>query len=164
MGVSGCGKSEVGRALARRLGAAYVEGDDLHPPENKRAMSEGRPLDDAMRAPWLDAVAREAEEARRHGDVVVACSALKRAYRDRLRAGIGRLGLVFLDPPREVLERRVAHRPGHYMPASLLGSQIAALEPPDEDEDAVRIDRDDGPEAAAEVAARAITQRAPGPG
>ena len=139
MGVSGCGKSTLGRALAERLGAAYVEGDELHPPENVRAMSEGRPLDDAMRAPWLDAVGDAAEAARREGPVVVACSALTRAYRDRLRARVGRLGFVFLDPSRAALEARVASREGHYMPASLLQSQIDTLEPPGPDEGAVRI-------------------------
>ena len=139
MGVSGCGKSTLGRALADRLGARFVEGDELHPPENVRAMSEGRALDDAMRAPWLRAVGDAAEAARREGGAVVACSALKRAYRDLLRERVGALGFVFLDPPRAVLEARVASREGHYMPASLLQSQIDTLEPPGPGERVVRV-------------------------
>ena len=160
MGVSGCGKSTLGRALADRLGGAYVEGDELHPPENVRAMSQGRPLDDAMRAPWLEAVGDRAEALRREGTVVVACSALKRSYRDLLRGRVARLGFVFLDPPRAVLEERVATRQGHYMPPGLLQSQIDTLEPPGAEEGAVRIAGSGHADEALEEALSAIGARA----
>ena len=159
MGVSGCGKSTLGRALAERLGVPYVEGDELHPAENVRAMSEGRPLSDAMRAPWLRAVADAAEAARRGGGAVVACSALKRAYRDLLRGRVGSLGFVFLDPPREVLEARVASREDHYMPASLLQSQIDTLERPGPDEDVVRVASSGHADEALEEALAGIAAR-----
>ncbi len=162
MGVSGCGKSTLGRALAERLGVGYVEGDELHPPENVRAMSEGRPLCDAMRAPWLRAVGDAAEAARLDGGVVVACSALKRAYRDLLRERIGRVGFVFLDPSRAALEARVASREGHYMPASLLQSQIDTLERPGPDEDVVRAASSGHAEEALEEALAGIAAMARG--
>ena len=159
MGVSGSGKTTLGRALAERLDARFVEGDELHTPENLRAMSEGRPLTDEMRAPWLDAVARATKAARRKGRVIATCSSLKRAYRDRLRAGVGRLGFVFLDPPRETLEQRMHDRTGHFMPPELLESQIAALEPPSPDEDVVRVTDDGHAGGLAEAVAAAIEAR-----
>lgn len=135
MGVSGCGKSTVGRALADRLGVPFVEGDALHPPENVRRMAAGIALTDDDRRGWLDTIADTlaAEPAARRG-VVVACSALKRAYRDRLRAAAPDLRLVFLHGDASLLAARLADRQGHYMPASLLPSQLATLEPPQPDE------------------------------
>lgn len=136
MGVSGSGKSTVGEALAAALGVPFVDGDSLHPKANVAKMAAGIPLDDADRAPWLDAVGATLA----NGPVVVACSALKRAYRDRLRTAAPQLELVYLEADPAVLEERVSHRPGHYMPASLLDSQLATLQPPTADEHAVTVD------------------------
>ena len=136
MGVSGSGKTTVGAALADALGLPFVDGDALHPAANVAKMAAGIPLDDADRAPWLDAVGAVLAA----GPVVVACSALKRAYRDRLRAAAPGLELVFLDGSRELLASRMTARPGHFMPASLLDSQLATLERPDPDEHSVTVD------------------------
>jgi gluconokinase len=132
MGVSGCGKTTLGMALAERLGARFVEGDQLHPPENVAKMASGIPLTDTDRWPWLDAVG-----AALAGDapVVASCSALKRVYRDRLRAQAGApFNFLHLAGDRAALALRMAERPGHYMPVSLLDSQLATLEPPSVDE------------------------------
>lgn len=134
MGVSGSGKSSIGRALAERLGVPFLEGDDLHPRANVAKMAAGVPLDDADRAPWLAAIAAWMTT---HGDGVVACSALKRAYRDRLREAGAGLRIVALLPPEHVLAARLGHREGHFMPDSLLASQLATLEVPGDEEDAV---------------------------
>ncbi len=136
MGVSGSGKTTVGAALADVLGLSFVDGDELHPAANVAKMAAGIPLDDADRAPWLDAVGAVLAA----GPVVVACSALKRAYRDRLRAAAPALELVFLDGSRELLASRLVARPGHFMPASLLDSQLATLERPSPDERPVTVD------------------------
>jgi gluconokinase len=138
MGVSGCGKSTVGRGLAASLGLPFVEGDDLHPAANVARMVAGLPLTDEDRAGWLDAIAARLAEpaAHRHG-VVVACSALKRRYRDRLRTGAPDLRLVYLHGDGGLVASRLASRQGHYMPASLLPSQIAILQPPEPDERAL---------------------------
>jgi gluconokinase len=129
MGVSGCGKSSVGEGLSARLGIPYRDGDDLHPPENVAKMRAGIALTDQDRWPWLDRVAGVlAQEA----PVIVGCSALRRAYRDRLRAGAGGpLRFVHLTGSRDLIAGRMATRSGHYMPPSLLDSQFAALEAPD---------------------------------
>jgi gluconokinase len=136
MGVSGSGKTTVGAALADALGLGFVDGDSLHPAANVAKMAAGIPLDDADRAPWLDAIG----EVLAAGPVVVACSALKRAYRDRLRAAAPSLRLVFLDGSRALLASRMAARPGHFMPTSLLDSQRATLEPPGLDEHPLTVD------------------------
>ncbi|WP_128514726.1 gluconokinase [Tabrizicola thermarum] len=132
MGVAGCGKSSVGEGLAARLGVPYRDGDDLHSPEAVGKMRAGIPLTDEDRWPWLDRVAGVlAAEA----PVIVGCSALKRAYRDRIRAGAGGpVRFVHLAGSREVIAGRMAARRGHYMPTSLLDSQFAALEPPGPEE------------------------------
>jgi gluconokinase len=128
MGVSGCGKSSVGEDLAHRIGADFIEGDSLHPAANVEKMRAGMPLDDADRGPWLDALGRTLGG---DGKVVVSCSALKRSYRDRLRALAGRpVVFVYLQGDREVLAARMAARSHDYMPPSLLDSQLATLEPP----------------------------------
>lgn len=136
MGVAGSGKTSVGEELSRRLGVPFVEGDRLHPPANVAKMSSGTPLDDADRWPWLDTIGAAVRTA--PGGVVVACSALKRAYRQRLTDASGRpLLFVLLDGPRELLEDRLGARKGHFMPKSLLDSQLATLEKPGPDENAV---------------------------
>jgi carbohydrate kinase (thermoresistant glucokinase family) len=141
MGVSGCGKSSVGVALAAALGVDYVEGDELHPPENIARMRSGTPLTDDDRRDWLLALAGRLALAHAAGNgLVLSCSALKRSYREVLRGGAPGLRLVHLHGRRELLAQRVAARSGHYMPASLLDSQLATLEPPGADEAALAID------------------------
>ncbi len=128
MGVSGCGKSSVGARLAARLGLNYRDGDDLHPPENVAKMRAGMPLTDGDRWPWLD---RVGQVLLAEAPVIVGCSALKRAYRDRIRtAAGGPVTFVHLAGSQEVIAARMVLRQGHYMPLSLLDSQFAALEPP----------------------------------
>jgi len=141
MGVCGCGKSTVGERLARELGALFIEGDAFHPPANVARMAAGIALSDADRQGWLEALATQLAAARRAGrSVVLACSALKRRYRDVLRQGAPDLRVVHLHGGREMLAARLAARQGHYMPASLLDSQLATLETPDPDERAVTLD------------------------
>lgn len=140
MGPSGCGKSTLARALATQLGRRFIEADDLHPAANVAKMAAGQPLDDADRAPWL---ARVADEIARAGDggAVVSCSALKRAYRDRLRAAGPALRFVLPDVDPGALARRVAARAAaHFMPASLVASQLATLEPAGAGEDLLQVD------------------------
>jgi gluconokinase len=131
MGVSGAGKTTLGRLLAARLACEFVDADDHHPAENVAKMAAGVPLEDADRWPWLDALnALLRAHADRSASVVLACSALKQAYRDRLCAGIGDCRLVYLKGTLEQIRSRLAARRHRYMPASLLDSQFAALEPP----------------------------------
>jgi gluconokinase len=132
MGVSGSGKSTVGAALAGRLGVPFEDADDLHPPENIEKMSRGVPLDDHDRWPWLERIG-EWLAAHQSGGVM-ACSALKRKYRDHLRHHCPSVEFLLLEGGRDLIERRQASRPGHFMPASLLTSQFETLEPlaPDE--------------------------------
>lgn len=141
MGVSGSGKTTVGEALAERLGWRFVEGDSFHPPENVAKMSAGIPLDDNDRAPWLKALAAEIARDEAAGrPSVVGCSALKRAYRDILRSGAPCVRFVHVDGDRAVLTERLSHRAGHFFPARLLDSQLAALELLGPDEDGVVVD------------------------
>ena len=139
MGVSGCGKSTLGRELATALGVRFVEGDSLHPEGNVAKMRAGIPLDDVDREPFLLNVAAAIVVCKARG-VVVSCSALKRKYRDLLRARAPDVTFVWPHAERAVLAARLAQRRGHYMPASLLDSQLAALEPPGEDEHAIVVD------------------------
>jgi carbohydrate kinase (thermoresistant glucokinase family) len=131
MGVSGSGKTTIGTALAGRLGWPFLDGDDFHPPENVAKMSAGTPLTDEDRWPWLDRLNAElrARQAKSES-AVLACSALKQAYRDRLARGLLHWKLVFLHASFELLRRRIEERKHKYMPASLLQSQFATLEPP----------------------------------
>lgn len=140
MGPSGVGKSSLARALARRIGARFIEGDDYHPPENRAAMAAGRPLTDDMRWPWLRALADAVAASHACGPTVFACSALKRSYRDLLRDRIGHdLRLICLHAPPELILSRMRARQ-HYMPPALLASQLATLEMPTDDEAPVMLD------------------------
>jgi gluconokinase len=138
MGVSGSGKTTVGKLLAEALGAEFVEGDTYHPPENVEKMRHGIPLDDADRSPWLEALSAEIDRWLAAGQtVVLACSALKQRYRDILAKGRPDVQFVYLKGDESLLRARLERRRGHYMPASLLASQIAALEEPS---DAITVD------------------------
>lgn len=139
MGVSGCGKSTVGRLLAQSLALPYVEGDELHPARNVALMAAGTALTDEDRGDWLDAVALAIVSAQ-PGGLVVSCSALKRCYRDRLRQAAPELRFVYLRGAAELLAVRLAQRAGHYMPPSLLQSQLQTLEEPAVDEAALAAD------------------------
>ncbi|TBU97481.1 gluconokinase [Phytopseudomonas dryadis] len=131
MGVSGCGKSCVGESIAQRVGGFLIEGDQFHPPANIEKMRAGIPLTDADRADWLARLGEELAAAlNTHGRPLLTCSALKRTYRERLRQAVPGLGFVFLELTPEEAAKRVANRPGHFMPASLIDSQFATLEPP----------------------------------
>ena len=145
MGVSGSGKSLIGSTLAGRLGGTFIDGDDLHAPEARAKMAAGHPLSDEDRWPWLDRVAAALEAA--PAPAVVACSALRRAYRDRLRGGApGAVMLHLAGEPRLVAERLQGRR-GHFMPQALLQSQFDTLEPLGPDEAAVQVDVRGTPEA-----------------
>jgi gluconokinase len=137
MGVAGSGKSLIGAAFAHALGLDFIEGDEYHPAENVRRMAAGIPLTDDDRAQWLDSLARRLREAKDAGTgLVVTCSALKRSYRDILRAQADDLQFVFLKGEPALIADRLANRHGHFMPASLLQSQLATLEEPSRDEHA----------------------------
>ena len=134
MGVSGVGKTTIGRLVAERLGWRFIDADDHHPPANVAKMAAGIPLEDADRWPWLDSLN---EILRNERDAVLACSALKESYRKRLLTGIRGARVVFLDGDKALIASRLAARKHRYMPATLLDSQFAALEPPAH---AVRVD------------------------
>lgn len=136
MGVSGCGKTTVGGLLARRLDLDFVDGDDLHPAANVDKMHAGHPLTDEDRWPWLDRIGVALADSSAHpGGLVVACSALRRSYRDRIRAAAGAgLTFVFLDVDQDEAHRRLRVRLNHFMPASLIDSQFGTLERPGADE------------------------------
>jgi len=144
MGVSGSGKTTIGEALAARLGWHFVDGDALHPPANVAKTRAGQSLNDDDRWPWLDRIAAQADAWIGQGTRgVITCSALKRVYRERIAGGRAGVALVYLEGSRELIAERLAARRGHFMPASLLDSQFAALEPPGADERPIvaRIDR-----------------------
>lgn len=138
MGVCGVGKTAIGEGIARGLNLPFLEGDSFHPDGNVEKMRAGIPLTDDDRRPWLQRMA-DALSDHAGGGAVLACSALKRWYRDALREG-GEFRLVFLDGDRALIAGRMTARPSHYMPVTLLDSQIALLEPPTSDERALRVD------------------------
>ncbi|ANK84417.1 MULTISPECIES: gluconokinase [unclassified Rhizobium] len=145
MGVSGCGKSSVGEKLAEALHLAFVEGDALHPAANVEKMSKGIPLTDEDRMPWLDLTGKRMQASLEKGEgIIVSCSALKRTYRDRLRAAAGgNLFFVYLEGSKALLTKRMGERKGHFMPISLLESQLATLEVPTGEPGIVTVDIDD---------------------
>ncbi|MFF6878858.1 MULTISPECIES: gluconokinase, GntK/IdnK-type [unclassified Streptomyces] len=155
MGVAGTGKTTIGPLLAARLGVPYAEGDDFHPQANIDKMSAGTPLTDEDRLPWLDAIGTWAHGRAGHGGVV-SCSALKRSYRDRLRAAAPGVVFVHLTGDRALIEDRMSHRQGHFMPTALLDSQFATLQPLAADEAGVGVDVAGGPEEITERAAHAL--------
>jgi gluconokinase len=159
MGVSGSGKSTIGALLAERLGWPFADADGFHPPENVAKMAAGTPLTDADRWPWLDAIAAHIDAARKAGQpVVVACSALRRAYRDRLRAGHGDLLFLHLSGAPEVIAARQAARQGHFMPPSLMASQFATLEDTVAEPDAVTVSVKASPHEVVNAAMVAISR------
>lgn len=159
MGVTGAGKSTVGTLLAERLGLGFRDADDFHPPSNIAKMSSGTPLTDEDRWPWLDAIGAHLV-AHRGAGCVVTCSALKRAYRDRLRAAAPELRFVHLHGDVALVAARQAARQGHFMPASLVASQFATLEPPAPEEGVITLDVAASPEALAAAAIAALQEQA----
>jgi carbohydrate kinase (thermoresistant glucokinase family) len=152
MGVAGAGKTTVGELVAKGLGWPFVDGDDLHPQANIEKMRSGIPLTDADRAPWLEAIGAWIDaRAARSEPGVVTCSALKRAYRDRLRAGRPQVRIVYLRGSESQIAERLAHRSGHFWPAGLLATQFADLEPPGADEDPIVVDVGEPAEAVAKA-------------
>ncbi len=141
MGVSGCGKSTFGRFLQKELGYQFTDGDDLHPPTNVAKMSQGVPLDDSDREPWLEEICVHIKSKSQEGvPVAVACSALKKIYRDQLRTADNQIVFVHLTAGSAAIAKRLAGREGHYMPPGLLASQFEALESTADEGDVVEVD------------------------
>lgn len=160
MGVSGSGKTTIGRAVAGRLGWRFGEGDSLHPPENIAKMSAGQPLNDADRAPWLAAVAARIDAWRNNGvSGVITCSALKRSYREIIIGNRRDVRLVYLSGSRELIAERIAQRSDHFMPASLLDSQFETLEPPGPEENAIIVSVDQPLDKTVDRLVAELTQR-----
>lgn len=160
MGVSGSGKTTIGRALAARLNWPYQEGDDLHPPANVEKMRHGIPLTDEDRWPWLRRVAAWIDGQLARGEPgLVTCSLLKRSYRDLVINGRPGVRLLWLRGSKEVIRGRMAHRPGHFMPPSLLDSQFDTLEEPTPDEHPLIVDVEGSVEEAVEAALRLLASR-----
>lgn len=162
MGVSGCGKSTVGRKLALRLGVDFLEGDDCHPAHNVARMAAGIALTDEDRQGWLHTLAgRLAAAAAQGRGLVISCSALKRAYRDILRSGAPGVQFIHLHGDYELLATRMAARTDHYMPASLLDSQFATLEAPDPDENVRTMDVAQAPDEIVQAIVAGLCQPNP---
>jgi len=162
MGVSGSGKSTIAAGIAQLLSLDFIEGDELHSPTSVAKMKAGIALADEDRWPWLDRIAaRLADKARMPAGLVITCSALKRSYRDRIRRGAPGVRFVFLHGPSALIESRLAARTGHFMPPTLLASQLQTLEPPGSDEDDVlHSDISQPPAAAITLAASALSKSA----
>jgi carbohydrate kinase (thermoresistant glucokinase family) len=157
MGVSGSGKTTVAALLAGRLHWKFQEGDALHPQANVDKMHDGVPLTDADRLPWLDSIAALVDRWSVEGVCgIITCSALKRAYRDRIRAGQSDVEFVYLRGAREMVSARITQRMGHFMPASLLDSQFATLEEPDDDEPVITVDIGGSPDQIVEAILTAL--------
>ncbi|MEU0214821.1 gluconokinase [Streptomyces sp. NPDC006265] len=154
-GVSGSGKTTIGKSLARRLGVMYAEGDVFHPPQNVEKMRVGTPLSDADRRPWLDAISAWLAERSAQGGVIT-CSALKRQYRDRLASVSPRVFFVHLHGPAQLIADRMAARSGHFMPVSLLQSQLDTLEPLSPEEHGVQVSIDGPPAETTTLALAAL--------
>jgi gluconokinase len=162
MGVSGSGKSTIGEMLAERLGWRFEDGDRFHPASNVAKMSAGQPLTDDDRRPWLQAIADEIDRVCKAGQrLVVACSALKRAYRDILLHGRSDVRFVFLDGSEALIAGRLAERKGHFMPPGLLTSQFQTLEPPGQNERPITVSIDGTVEAIIDAIIRQMKQVAP---
>ena len=157
MGVTGAGKSTVGTLIAERLGVSFRDADDFHPPANIAKMSGGQPLTDDDRWPWLDAIGTHLAAHAGQG-CVVTCSALKRVYRDRLRAAAPTLRFIHLHGDMDLVAARQAARQGHFMPASLVASQYATLETPAAEEGVIALDVAATPAALAEAAIAALRE------
>lgn len=159
MGVSGCGKTTVAQGLADHFGTPFQEGDDLHPAANVAKMHSGIPLDDADRAPWLQ-ICHEWLKMHAQGGGVLTCSALKRKYRDTLRNGLN-VTFVYLETSERTIAERLKQRIGHFMPPSLLPSQLATLEPPGKDENVITVDSAGTPELVMGKLIASLNARAP---
>ena len=158
MGVSGCGKTTIASRLAGRLEWPFAEADNFHSQANVAKMRSGIPLDDEDRWPWLDSLAEWIDARRAEGrDCVVACSALKRAYRERLARGHGDLRIVYLRGDYDAISSRLAGRTGHYMPLALLKTQFDALEEPGDDERPLILDIEESPEAMVDAIILALS-------
>jgi gluconokinase len=157
MGIQGCGKSTIGELLARRLGVPFIDGDTLHPAENKEWMASGRALSDAQRLPWLREVGQRLALAEATG-VVVACSALKRSYRDLLREHAPTMLTIFARGDVDLIHARIAARRHEYMPASLLPTQLEDLEERQDDERGLTVDIARTPEQIVETILTVIPQ------
>jgi gluconokinase len=163
MGVSGSGKSTVAALVAATLGWPFLEGDELHPAANVEKMRSGRPLTDADRLPWLLKLAEAIDAWRARGESgVIACSALKRSYRDIIIGARPDVALVSLRGSRDLIGRRLAARRGHFMPPALLDSQFESLEPPSPDEHAITVDIDAAPADIASEIVRRLARRSSG--
>jgi len=157
MGVSGSGKTTVAAMLAGRLHWSFQEGDALHPQANVDKMHHGIPLTDDDRLPWLDSIAALIDRWNAEGvSGIITCSALKRAYRERLRAGRSDVELIYLRGARELVSARITQRMGHFMPTSLLASQFATLEEPGDDEPVVTVDIGGSPDQIVEAILTAL--------
>ncbi|MGV1801739.1 gluconokinase [Agrobacterium vitis] len=160
MGVSGCGKSSIGEGLAKKLDVPFLEGDGLHPAANVEKMAKGTPLTDEDRWPWLQAIGDKMAAALQEGQtIIVSCSSLKKSYRDLLREATGnRTAFIYLEGSKELLTRRMGERTGHFMPVSLLESQLATLESPTGEPCVVTVDIDRSIDAIVDAAAAGLSE------